>query len=512
MIERAKNLSTETAELRATKLTMQGDADAAEALFHKLRFAAGAPGAPPDATSAHRPDDSTLDVVGGSVFSPPTQVPLVGSIVSAATAGEECEFIAPDTAPIIARFALLEDEVRGIDEAMRDYGARVSMLHAERDALSARSRGMTTPGATLDANAAAVETNLVGLLDALAGRTYAANRVLDVKRGEADAVHALKLAVEQSLRLLGERLEAMPAPHVAYSRGERSVAGEDIDGGDGEVLAAPRKANIDAAQHASTAQFATDQQSVRAMLSRDFDAAPTAWAARMHATLGSFIMRLHGLLHVLDPALAERHYGHGMRWLAAADNRFTSAALRPVCSPLAEAVSGSREMRNTGAISIAASLEPQQALSAQRLLAVPINDDDRALEVTIEGIITRHECNVRVRPSLQSTATTMTRHVTGKVLSEAARAFDMSWKAGGVQLPTTESRNIQLEATLRGGCCSLHYCPVARSQYNSYDTLLLSHTLTPLRRHEHDCNNKRQRPTGLILSRGITQSPSPVTD
>jgi hypothetical protein len=183
MIEKAKNLSQEASELRAEKIRVQGEADAAEAEYHRVRFAAGVSGPGPETTVTE----------------------------------EGAPFVPPEPEPIIQRFAKLEDEVNQIEEQLADYSQRMAVLQQQQ----ANLRLLNQPRAK---DAQDEQDHDVALTLRLTERTESSKRALETAARELDVSRNLKLQLEQSVSVLLERLDMlMPIAVEGGQEGEQTL-------------------------------------------------------------------------------------------------------------------------------------------------------------------------------------------------------------------------------------------------------------------------------------------------
>lgn len=168
MIEKAKNLSQEASELRAEKIRVQGEADAAEAEFHRVRFSAGVSGPGPETTVTE----------------------------------EGAPFVPPEPEPIIQRFAKLEDEVNQIEEQLADYSQRMAVLQQQQ----ANLKSLNQPRAK---DSQDEQDHDVALTLRLTERTESSKRALETASRELEVSRSLKLQLEQSVSVLLERLDML---------------------------------------------------------------------------------------------------------------------------------------------------------------------------------------------------------------------------------------------------------------------------------------------------------------
>jgi hypothetical protein len=166
LIETAKNQQHEAAELRAEKIRVQAEADAAETEFIRVRFSAGVP----------QP--------GGG---------------EAVVTEEGQQFPQPDPEPIIQRFAQLEDEVKQIEEQLADWSRRLNTLQQQKGALAAQNQ----PRAVDALDEEDVDVNAQ---ERQHDRAEVAKRSLETAMREFEEARQTKLQLEQSINVLMERL------------------------------------------------------------------------------------------------------------------------------------------------------------------------------------------------------------------------------------------------------------------------------------------------------------------
>ena len=485
----------QAAELRTEKLRVQAEADAAEAQFHRVRFAAGVyvSGITASSASSSSCTSSSSSLPGGSTLlapapggagasqanlaaaaQPPSTLCSVGGAVpplpgaagtargaggvaaEASVADLEVDEILPaaDAAPIIARFALLEEEVQHVEETLVDYSGRLGVLQGQLAAL----RSLSQPKARDAGDESEVD---LGVQDALTARAEAAQREAEHTRTEAEEARALKLAVEQSVSALSDRLSILPAPEPRVAQRDPSPTG-GAGGGGGSDSEGEGEGD-------TTARFASIKKEARRLLARDFDSVSSPWAASLHCKLAAAAARLEQLVRDLDEATAKRHYAHAVAWLREVTragsydtpdgNDAPRGTGKPIPSPHARTRANSIALTlfGGGAGAPTASTpkqQPQQpaedgassgwssaavsdssvpswmtanAVTTSSLLGAPDDPEHRALQATIEALVTRNGCAVRVRPGSGSRSA---KSVSGKAISEAVHAFERSWKEG----------------------------------------------------------------------------------
>jgi hypothetical protein len=353
-------MSHKAAELRAEKTRMQAEADAAEVEYHRIRFSAGVPGPGADALVTE----------------------------------EGAQFPQPDPQPIITRFAALEDEVRGIEEQVADYNARLALLQGQQ----AQLRLLNQPRAK-DATDE-VDRDLTEM-EQLELRTEIARRALDTAAREAEEARAMKLQIEQSLSVLAERLDMLPAP-----------------------------LNPAAAAAAVSPEVAEDEEIAASILQEDADAMPSAWAKSVHSKAVSAARKLQQLMRVIDPtaAAAALHAAagrlqHGDPALQLTSGRGSSrGGFRS-----AEGEDGEYDTKEFEEQSPSARA-PAMSASASAEAAEADAQADRRMDATIDSLILKNEWSIRVSRPDEEGVTRPHKAITGKALSEAVAAFEKTWK------------------------------------------------------------------------------------
>jgi len=393
MIEKAKNLSSEAAALRAEKIRAQADADAAEAEFNTVRHAAGV--AEPDGD----------DGAGGGA-----------AAAAAAAAGGDDDaaanaFTPPETAPILARFNALGDEMRSIEEQIIDYNSRVAVLTGQLGVL----RRLAEPRARDEEDEAERD---VAAVPALRERAAVARRSLEAAAREAEDGHDLRMKVEQSVAVLAERLANFAPPYLGAGAGGGGAGG----GGAG----------------ATPAQAETDAMAM-ALLAEAGRAAPTAWARGVHARLTGAVRSLTALMRVMDPAgtsaaLGRAHARLALAMGASPDDVAAVTSFAPAGG--AGAPAGGSE--GGAAASAAAGGAPRDDGEGGGEDAGEGDDggeveQDRKMDATIASLIVKNEWSIRVRPG-SSGPSRPVKAISGRALAEAVQAFERTWKeasAGG---------------------------------------------------------------------------------
>lgn len=402
LMDEAANMSHKAAELRAEKTRMQAEADAAEAEFHRVRFAAGVPGPGPDALVTE----------------------------------EGAQFPQPDSHPIISRFSQLEDEVRGIEEQVADYNARLALLQAQQ----AQLRALNQPRAKDVSDEADQDLNAI---ESLRLRAEVARRAMDTANREGDEARAMKLQLEQSLTVLAERLEMFPAPM-----------------------------NPAAAAAAVSPEVAEDEEIAMSILADEAELLPTPWARGIHAKAVAAARKLQQLMRVIDPtaAAAALHTAAERLQGAEATPRLGSASSPSRGAFIADRGFGatarssggkageeSEEAYDTGEFDdgsgAAAAAEggagSGSAAAAAAAAAPPSpshatmpseeKEADRRMDATIDSLILKNEWSIRVSRPDDEGVTRPHRAITGKALNEAVAAFEKTWKDVSSGLPVAHA-------------------------------------------------------------------------
>ncbi|RYG56122.1 hypothetical protein EON66_03675 [archaeon] len=178
------------AEVRARKMRVQAEADAAEAEFNRIRFAAGvqqaaAPGSPTTGDASSR----TLTVKSSGA---------IGSAPDAEEGASELDrFAEPRPDVIIARFATLEMEMKQIAEQVTDYRLRLHALQQRYDYLQAAKQPRARDASD------EVDTDIL-VMDTLQKRADVAKRAADTARAELRNAESIKMQLHQSLLVLSE--------------------------------------------------------------------------------------------------------------------------------------------------------------------------------------------------------------------------------------------------------------------------------------------------------------------
>lgn len=373
MIEKAKNLSQEASDLRAEKIRVQAEADAAESEFHRVRFAAGVPGPGPEAGATEE----------GAPFAP------------------------PEPEPIIHRFAKLEDEVNQIEEQLADYSQRQTVLQQQLAALRAQNQPRAKDRQD--------EEDLdVALTMRLGERTEVGKRALEAATRELDVARGLKLQLDQSVSVLRDRVQllALPPPPAADAAGADAALPEiaECEGISAALLAADY-AGLPSPWCRGLHKKALDAVQTLQLLMRAIDVAAAAAALRS----ATAYLQQGSSASAGAPAAA----------LAGADGGSGGGDFGDAAASLAGAA-GSRLSLGGGGGSSGGAEGGEDAAAAAVALSDE-NESDRRLEATIESLIVKNEWSIRVRPGSGATRKT----ISGKVLNEAVQAFEKTWKDVG---------------------------------------------------------------------------------
>lgn len=269
-------------------MRVQTLADGAEAAYHRLRFAAGISGS----------GGGAPDATGGSVVmaagAAPSEAPGAAAGAQPSVSGGahpvgggghhdsegDTAYRAPDPEPIVARFRGLEGELAHVEGTLGDYEARLRLLSGERARLGALSQPCARDAGDEDGND-------LGGLDELRARVEGARRTRGAVRRGAAEVALLRLRLEQSVSVLGERLGAL-GPHVPPPPPDSLPPG-----------------------------LADADRSVAALLRRAHVGMPTEWSAGMHDRLAGVVTRLQALLRHTHVSQAAEAFLHSAQWLAA---------------------------------------------------------------------------------------------------------------------------------------------------------------------------------------------------
>ena len=375
MIEKAKNLSQEASDLRAEKIRVQAEADAAESEFHRVRFAAGVPGPGPEAGATEE----------GAPFAP------------------------PEPEPIIHRFAKLEDEVNQIEEQLADYSQRQTVLQQQLAALRAQNQPRAKDRQD--------EEDLdVALTVRLGERTEVGKRALEAATRELDVARGLKLQLDQSVSVLRDRVQllALPPPPAADAAGADAALPEiaECEGISAALLAADY-AGLPSPWCRGLHTKALDAVQTLQLLMRAIDVAAAAAALRS----ATAYLQQGSSASAGAPAAALAGADSGSGGGGAADFAASAASLA--------GTAGSRLSLGGGGGSGGA--EGGEDAAAAAVALSDENESDRRLEATIESLIVKNEWSIRVRPGSGATRKT----ISGKVLNEAVQAFEKTWKDVG---------------------------------------------------------------------------------
>jgi len=374
MIEKAKNLQQEASDLRAEKIRTMAEADAAEAEFHRVRFAAGVPGPGPDQHVAEE----------GAPFVPP----------------------APE--PIIQRFAKLEDEVNQIEEQLADYSQRQAVLLQQQAALRAQNQ----PRAKDRQDEEDVDVALAGRLSE---RTGVGKRALETATRELESARGLKLQLDQSVSVLRERVEMLALPEGAAAAAAAAASAlpeiaesESIS----SALLAADAAELPSAWSRQVHKKTLDATQRLQELMRAIDAQAAASALR--AATAYLQSAAAG-----GPPAALGGVGAG----AGAESASSSLVARAGSDGGSGGGEGGADGERSGADAAALAGEAAAARADE-------NESDRRLEATIESLIVKNEWSIRVRPSSSGNSRPV-KTISGKVLNEAVQAFEKTWKDVG---------------------------------------------------------------------------------
>jgi hypothetical protein len=219
MLERLRSVNAEAAEVRAVKVRAQAEADAAEAEFNVLRFAAGVSGVSGAAPAgAHRHGlegrrggtahgttgrRGSGDMSSSRALAAAQEREGHGGEGGGRGVGEEGEegggeplvFAEPDPEAVIARFSALEMEMKQIEGQVGDYTARLRTLRSRHTFLLA-AKQPTARDARDE-----VDTNLTAI-DRLAAKGEAAKRALVTSREELREAESIKMQLQQSIGML----------------------------------------------------------------------------------------------------------------------------------------------------------------------------------------------------------------------------------------------------------------------------------------------------------------------
>jgi hypothetical protein len=213
MLERLRSVNAEAAEVRAFKVRAQAEADAAEAEFNVLRFAAGVSGVSGAAPAGgHRhgaegrrggtPHGATGRRGSGDISSSRSLAAAQDREGHGGEGGEGEEgggeplvFAEPDPEAVIARFSALEMEMKQIEGQVGDYTARLRTLRSRHTFLLA-AKQPTARDARDEA-----DTNL-SAIDRLAAKGEAAKRALVTSREELREAESIKMQLQQSIGML----------------------------------------------------------------------------------------------------------------------------------------------------------------------------------------------------------------------------------------------------------------------------------------------------------------------
>lgn len=368
--ERAEALETELASARAAKVRAVNEADAAEADFNKIRFAAGVL----TTDSGEHPvgDDADMSASASSTESAGVDVrPSLEESI-----GEHADFPVPDVAPLLDRFSHLEVEMRQIEEQVNDYGQRYKVLRYREAQLQA----IKQPKARDEQDEA--EDDEVLLTDALRARGAAAKRAAEAAANDLKEAEAVKLQLQQSIQLLSQRLDNINA-------------------------AVPAELDPDDAYNANL-------EEVHAMMSADAVRIPSEWCHNLHEKLISTVASILRLQRAVDPDVVADNVADTRVWLES-QRLVRSRRASSVGTGLSIAVGG-RAASPDGRSSYRMDIPPRSSSPHHSM----------ELEATIDKLMEPNECSVRVKPSTASRrpAAESSSMATAKVLADAAQAFE----------------------------------------------------------------------------------------
>jgi len=215
MLERLRSVNAEAAEVRAFKVRAQAEADAAEAEFNVLRFAAGVSGVSGAAPAGGRRHGTEARRAGTAGRRGSGDLSSSRSLAAAQDreghggegggrgvgdegeegGGEPLVFAEPDPEAVIARFSALEMEMKQIEGQVGDYTARLRTLRS-RHAFLLAAKQPTARDARDEA-----DTNL-SAIDRLAAKGEAAKRALVTSREELREAESIKMQLQQSIGML----------------------------------------------------------------------------------------------------------------------------------------------------------------------------------------------------------------------------------------------------------------------------------------------------------------------
>jgi hypothetical protein len=376
MIEKAKNLQQEASDLRAEKIRTMAEADAAEAEFHRVRFAAGVPGPGPDQHVAE----------------------------------EGAPFVPPVPEPIIQRFAKLEDEVNQIEEQLADYSQRQAVLQQQQAALRAQNQ----PRAKDRQDEEDVDVALAGRLSE---RTGVGKRALETATRELDSARGLKLQLDQSISVLRERVEMLALPEGAAGAAAAAAA-----------AALPELAE---SESISSALLAADFAELPSAWSRQVQKKTLDATQRLQELMRAIdVQAAASAMRAATAYLQNSAAGGPPAALGGSGGGGGAGAESASSSLVARAGSdggsgeGGADGERSASDTAAAAGEAAAALADE-------NESDRRLEATIESLIVKNEWSIRVRPSSSNNSSRPVKTISGKVLNEAVQAFEKTWKDVG---------------------------------------------------------------------------------
>jgi hypothetical protein len=200
MMEKLKKISQEAAEIRSSRVRAQAEADAAEAEFNSLRFAAGVqqpPAAPNGAAGggAGAPAAAAANTTAEASRSMGEASMLTGGDGEEADGAENLVYTDPDPDAIINRFAALEMEMKQIEAQVSDYTSRLKTLRSRHNYL----QSVKQPTAR---DARDEVDNDLTTIDRLTQKGELAKRALDTAKDELKEAENVKMQLQQSIAML----------------------------------------------------------------------------------------------------------------------------------------------------------------------------------------------------------------------------------------------------------------------------------------------------------------------
>lgn len=410
MIAKAQNLSQEAAELRAERVRAQADADQSEKEYTRIRVSAGIV-IPADAETTHVLDATSpvASTMGGTTQG----LPLAMGAGEGDEDAQPGSFITPDPLPIIVRFNTLEEEMRQVEDQLADYNIRYSTLQQQMALL----RGLAEPRAKDERDE---EDKDLSELQALRDRIVLARRGLESGR-ESDDVHQLRVQLEQSVTVLMERMEGIPAPLMAMAARHRM---------------SPEEAEVMALAFADLDTLRESHASV--------------WSRTLHDRIVGAIRHLHTVMRALDStaagaamdkaqvALARHLAGESHEAALGSTSRSAAASGGDGSTAMGQGGGpGSRGSRSAAGGGDAIGLDGTAAEAEEEAAAAV--EADRRIDATIESMIVKNEWSIRVRPgsgadkkaggsTSKGGASGGSKAISGRALAEAVQAFEKTWK------------------------------------------------------------------------------------